>query len=279
MLSKITVWVTSCGRIHFLKDTIESFIHHCTYPNYEMVIVESQMTEVSKKFIATEYVKEKETADYILTLPVKFPQIKFKIFIQPHKALGQVYDQLLKETGDYFVNIEDDLVTVCDPKDQFVSGIYLLQNDPKLLGIRVDLRDDTVFEGCSRFPETHQVNDTKYVVWKEWCSGGAQIMDAKKVRDIGGYKTDHAPDQYIQTEHDQSAKMRTAGMYTAISLKYWGFLKHIGQYGVQGGDRTWTVVGYGDLADSGYCGEGKNKKQRKFSRDDLLRLRRDNGRP
>jgi len=278
-MKKLTVWVTSCGRIEYLKDTIESFIKYCTYPNYEMIIIESQMTEISKKFFNLEKIKEKETSEYILNLQERFPQVKFKIFIQPHKALGQVYDQLLKETGDYFVSIEDDLVTVCDPKDQFIDGIKMLDKDPKLLGIRIDLRDDTVYEGCSRFPETHQIDDIKYVVWKDWCSGGAQIMDARKVKAIGGYKTDHEPHLYIQTEHDQSAKMKTAGMYTAISLKYGGFLKHIGQYGVQGGDRTWTVVGYEDLANSGYCGNGSKKTQRKFSRDDLLKQRRDNGKP
>lgn len=277
-LPKISVWVTSCGRVNVLKPTIESFIEKCTYPNYEFVIVHSQMTDVSKEFFALKYIDAEATEKYLRELPEKFPSITFKLFIQPFIILGQTYEQLLAETERYYFNIEDDLRTVVDPNDQLIDNIKLLQVDPKLLGVRMDLRDETVFDGCPRFPETLEAEGIKYLIWRQWCSGGAQLMDAQKVRDIGGFITDHQPSDYIQTEHDQSRKMREAQMYTGINLSYYGCLAHIGHYGVQGGDRGWTVEAYAEAASKGWCGDGSNKTAKK-SRDHFLDRRKDNGLP
>jgi len=276
---KISIWITSTGRINLLKSTIESWIKHCTYPNCEMVIIESQMTKISRKFFALEYVDEEATADYINSLEKTYPAVKFKIFIQPYKPLGQIYDQLMGETEDYFFNIEDDLVAVCDPKDQFIDGVKLLKADPKLLGIRGDLRDCTLFEGCPRFPDVGEAEGMKYMIIKQFSSGGAQLMDAQKVRDIGGFITTHTPDKYIETELDQSAKMRQAGMYTAVNLKYWGVLKHMGHHGVQGGDRSWTINVYNDLERNGWYGGGKNRKPQDHHRDYYIQHRINNGKP
>ena len=273
---KISVWVTSTGRIDVLKSTIESWIEYCTYSNYEFVIVHSQMTDVSKEFFALEYIDEAATGKYLGELSAKFPTVKFKLFIQPFKILGQTYNQLLQNTDGYYINIEDDLRTVTDPSKQLIDNIKLLQADPKLLGIRMDLRDETVFDGCPRFPETLKVEEMKYLIWRQWCSGGAQLMDAQKVRDIGGFIIDHRPSDYIQTEHDQSRKMRNGGMYTGINLKYYGCLAHIGHHGVQGGDRVWTVEQYEEMAVKGWSGDGANKVSKK-SRNYFLDKRKDNG--
>jgi hypothetical protein len=148
---KIDVWVTSTGRIDVLTSTIASFIEKCTYPNYEFIIIHSQMTEVSNQFFALEYINEEATEKYLKELPEKFPNIKFKLFIQPFKLLGLTYAQLLKETDKYYINIEDDLRTVIDPCKQLIDNIKLLQADPKLLGIRMDLRDETVLTAAPDF--------------------------------------------------------------------------------------------------------------------------------
>ena len=278
MLPKVSIWVTSTGRFNVTKTTIESFIEKCTYPNYEFIIVHSQMTDVSRSFFALEYINEEATEKYLKELPIKFPSVKFKLLMQPFKILGQTYEQLLAETGDYYLNIEDDLRTVADPSPQLIDNIKLLQADSKLLGIRMDLRDETVFDGCPRFPETLEEKGMKYLIWRQWCSGGAQLMDAQKVRDIGGFIIDHAPSDYIQTEHDQSRKMRNAGMYTGINLSYYGCLAHIGYYGVQGGDRSHQIEAYKEAASKGWYGDGSNRTPKK-SRDYFMRKQINNGKP
>ena len=54
---------------------------------------------------------------------------------------------------------------------------------------------------------------------------------------------------------------------------------HIGSYGVQGGDRTWTVAAYGDAAKNGWYGDGRNLKEKDHDRDYYINKRKDNGRP
>ncbi|KKM77016.1 hypothetical protein LCGC14_1374240, partial [marine sediment metagenome] len=89
---KISVWITSTGRIDVLTPTIESFIDQCTYPNYEFVIIESQMIEESLKFFDASRIDGKKTEEYLQGLPNKYPDVKFKIFVQPWKKLGAVYN-------------------------------------------------------------------------------------------------------------------------------------------------------------------------------------------
>ncbi|KKK98327.1 hypothetical protein LCGC14_2643870, partial [marine sediment metagenome] len=164
----------------------------------------------------------------------------------------------LEHTGGYFVNLEDDAITVADPAPQFVDGMRMLQDDPKLLGLRIDLRDDTVYAGSSRFHGTKAAAGIKFVYW-DWCSGGAQFMDAGKVRRIGGYCADHPADKYGQTEIDQTSKMCSAGMYIGVSLRYYGFWTHISETSVQGADRKWSCDLYAKWAKRGWCGDGENR--------------------
>ena len=255
-MSKISIWITSTGRIDVLTSTIESFIDQCTYPNYEFVIVESQMTEESLKFFDISRIDQRKTEEYLQELPNKYPDVKFNIFIQPWKRLGAVYNQLLEHTEEYFVNLEDDAITVADPAPQFVDGMRMLQADHKLLGIRVDLRDDTVYEGSSRFQGTKEAAGIKFVHW-DWCSGGAQFMDARKVRSIGRYYANHPVDKYGETEIDQTNKMRNACMYIGVSLKYYGFWVHISDTSIQGADRKWSCQLYEKLAERGWHGDGQ----------------------
>ncbi|KKM14307.1 hypothetical protein LCGC14_1707460 [marine sediment metagenome] len=257
---KISIWVTSTGRFDEVVPTIETFINQCTYSNYEFIIIESQMTPDSLKFFDISRINAEKTEKYLQELPNKYPDVKFKIFVQPWKKLGAVYNQLLAHTEGYFVNLEDDAITVADPAPQFVDSVRMFQDDPKLLGLRIDLRDDTVFEGSSRFQGTKEAAGIKFVYW-DWCSGGAQLMDAGKVRNIGGYYEDHPVDKYGETEIDQTTKMRSAGMYIGVSLKYYGFWVHISETSVQGADRKWSCQLYEKLAKKGWCGYGKNKEQ------------------
>ena len=256
---ELTVWITSTGRIDTLPNTIESFIKQCTYPNYKFVIVENQMTPESLAFFDPTQIKEKEVEEYLNSLPEKFPDVKFTTFIQPHIGMGEMYNQMLTLTSEYFVNLEDDSETVCDPVDQIIDGIKLLKADPKLLGLRVDLRDDTVYEGSPRFAGTKEAEGIKYVYWNI-CSGGAQLMDTAKVRALGGYYAEHPIDKYIQTEIHLQQNMRSAEMYTGVSLKYYGWWIHTGPYGIQGDGKNRQHAMYTSLLRKGWFGDGKNRK-------------------
>lgn len=240
---KLSVWVTSTGRYNFVKQTIDEFVKLCTYPNYEMLIIESQMTKDSLRFFSSVNRDEEKTAEYINSLPTLYPHVKFRIFIQPWKKLGAVYNQLLDMSADYYLNIEDDLVALCDPNEQIVDAIKLLQADPLLFAVRQDLRDETVYDGCTRFPVTKEAAGMKYVIW-DWCSGGLQTIDVAKARQAGRFNETHEDDKYGQTEITQTEQMNALGMYIGINLKYYGFLKHIGARSIQNAPREWSVEIY-----------------------------------
>lgn len=254
---KISVWVTSTGRFKFLKPTVDAFLKYNTYPNVEFLIVESVPTEESKKVFYNPNIETQKCIDYIEE-KMESSGVPYKHLIQPWLFLGDVYNQLLDLTEDYYISIEDDCVTVCDPREQFEDGIKLLKADPKLLGLRVDLRDPTsVFAGSQRFDGTKEVEGMQYVHWQV-CSGGAQIMDANKARQINRFPSGQALNAYGDPERHQQREMIKAGMYCGVNLKYYGFLSHEGAQSVCGDDREWSVSGYKKFIEKGWYGRGEN---------------------
>lgn len=276
---KLSIWITSVGRIDVLTETIESWIKHCTYP-YHMIIVHSQMTDVSKQFFALEYIDEKVTEEYLNSLKEKYPDVDIEIIIQPYQLLGEVYNQLLSKSGEYYLNLEDDLHTVCDPHDQIVDAITLLENTANLLGVRCDLRDSTWEPFCQRewncVPAVGFNGGQKYI-YLDMCSGGAQIMNTSKVYDIGAFNVNHLPEDYGLPERLQNAMMFLFNYHCAINLQHWGFLKHMGHHGIRGGDRTWTNLIYNDLEKYGWYGDGTKRVPMPHPRDWYVQQRVNNG--
>lgn len=257
---KVSVWITSTGRYDFVVASIESFIKECTYPNYEFVIVHSLMTPESLEFFDLTQIDEKKTEQYLQELPSKYPGANFKIIIQPWKKLGAVYNQLLANTSSrYFVCLEDDGITVTDPAPQFRDAIQLIFNDSHLLGIRIDLRDESVYEGSPRFQGTKEVAGIKFVYW-DTCSGGGQFMDTLKVRELGGYLENHPAIDYGDPEADLERKMRQAKRYIGVNLSYYGFWAHMAPKSCRGIDKTKASNAYTRLIEKGWYGDGKNKQ-------------------
>ena len=248
---KISVWVTSTGRFKFLKPTLDAFLKYNTYPNVEFLIFESVPTEESKKIFHAPNIETEKCIEYIKGL-----DIPKKHIVKPWPFLGDVYNELLDLTEDYYISIEDDCVTVCDPTEQFVEGVKLLDADDKLLGIRTDLRDPTsVYAGSDRFKGTKMFEGTEYVYW-DVCSGGAQIMDARKVREINKFPSGQALNTYGDTERHQQREMIAAGMYCGVNLNFYGFLSHEGAESVCGDDRTWSSKAYKEFIQKGWYGKG-----------------------
>lgn len=251
---KISIWVTSTGRFRFLKPTLDAFIKYNTYPNVEFLIVENVPTPESLQFFNTKNIETEKCIEYVKSL-----DIPKKHIIQPWDKLGKVYNQLLRETGDYYISLEDDCVAVCDPREQFEDGIILLKHDEQLLGIREDLRDPTtVYPESPRFQGTKMNFGMEYIYWNI-CSGGAQLMDANKARKIGGYFEEHPLQDYWEPEKQMEISMRNANMYCAVNCKYYGFLSHEGALSTDGKNREWSVSAYKEYISKGWYGSGPQK--------------------
>ena len=84
---KISVWFTSTGRFEFLKPTIETFLEKNTYPNIEILIVESVPTDESKKYFNTKLIETDKCVDYINNLNVPHKHIWIELWPPYGKVL------------------------------------------------------------------------------------------------------------------------------------------------------------------------------------------------
>lgn len=133
---KISVWVTSTGRLDLVKRDIESFVAHNTYPNWQWIIFESVPTEESLKYYNTPLLKSEETIAYLKTVP----NVK-KLMIEPWPYWGKAAQSLLDATDtEYFINLEDDWTTCYDPHEWFVEAIKLLRKKDDLFGLTGNLQ-------------------------------------------------------------------------------------------------------------------------------------------
>ncbi|KKL55307.1 hypothetical protein LCGC14_2256740, partial [marine sediment metagenome] len=66
---KISIWLTSTGRYDLVKNDIESFLEHNTYPNFQFIIFESVPTEESLKYYNTPLLQSDKTIEYLKTVP------------------------------------------------------------------------------------------------------------------------------------------------------------------------------------------------------------------
>ncbi len=133
---KISVWLTSTGRLDLVKRDIESFVKHNTYPNWQWIIFESVPTEESLKHYNTPLLKSAETIEYLKSVPNVH-----KLMIEPWPYWGVTAQTLLNATDtDYFINLEDDWTTVYDPHEWFVESIKLLRKKDNLYGLTGNLQ-------------------------------------------------------------------------------------------------------------------------------------------
>jgi len=133
---KISIWLTSTGRHDLVKRDIESFVEHNTYPNWQFIIFESVPTEESLQYYNTPLLKSAECIEYLKTVPNVH-----KLMIEPWTYWGDTAQALLDATDTaYFINLEDDWETLCDPHEWFVESIKLLRKKGNLYGLTGNLQ-------------------------------------------------------------------------------------------------------------------------------------------
>ena len=80
------------------------------------------------------------------------------------------------------------------------------------------------------------------------------LIDNTKLRNSGGYLTDHPLKEFNKVEQQLNANMRTHNLYIGVMLKYYGSFVHIGHMEVTGRDRKWSSNLYLDMYSAGYYG-------------------------
>jgi len=246
---KISVWFTSTGRYKFLRPTIETFLEKNTYPNIEMLFFESVPTDESRKCFNTNLIETTKCIDFLNTLDVPNKHV----WIEPWPPFGNVLQKFLNFTdAPYCLQLEDDVAAMCDPSEQIQDAIKLINDDPQLLGLRLDLSCPDVNENDERFKGVKRHSISDYVYWP--VAGGAPICSVAKLKQIGGFLVNHPLQDFVKIESDLNSKMTSNNMYIGVMLKYYGVFAHIGAMCVDGRDRTWSSDGYKKYAENGWFG-------------------------
>jgi hypothetical protein len=185
---KISVWITSTGRYDLVKLDIESFVKYNTYPNFEWIIFESVPTEESLKYYNTPLLQSDKTIEYLKTVP----NVQ-KLMIEPWPYWGDAAQALLDATDtDYFINLEDDWETICDPHEWFVDAIKLLRKKDDLYGLTGNLQRPTFNESWPGW--THPKygkgifkDDEHHYAYGMLVSMGGMLSKTAVVREVGGF--------------------------------------------------------------------------------------------
>ena len=188
---KISVWITSTGRYDLVRKDIESFVKYNTYPNWQFIIFESVPTKESLKYYNTHLLKSDESIEYLKTVK----NVK-RLFIEPWPPWGKVCQTLLDATDtEYFINLEDDWVTIYDPREWFIEVIALLKSREELYGITGNLQRPEFNEKWPGWSHPKYsggvVNDGKfYYGYGSLVSLGGMLSKTVVARSVG-FPTDH----------------------------------------------------------------------------------------
>lgn len=249
---KISIWITSTGRYECTKRTIDAFLKHNTYPNIEFLIFHSIPTAESKQVFNASDVGDSKILLFFETLLRKYPG---KLWAKPWPPFGNVLTVLLNNSADYFINLGDANAAVCDGAAQIKAGIKLLEAEKDLLALRLDLVDETVFEGSTRFDGTKEVSklDTKYVYWKIY-PVSAQLVSTSRMKEVG-FPLNHAVGHKNIVEEYPQARLKELPYVCGINLAYQGFLHHINPMSTTNENRRWRVDLYEKCYQKGNYGK------------------------
>lgn len=249
---KVSIWITSTGRYECTKRTIDAFLEHNTYPNIEFLIFHSIPTLESKYAFNAPDVGDPKVLLLFEDLLREYPG---RLWAEPWPPFGNVLTILLNNSAEYFINLGDSNAAVCDGAEQIRAGINLLEVEKDLLALRLDLADETVFGGSSRFNGTKEVPelDTKYVYWKIY-PVSAQLVHTSRMREVG-FPIDHTVEHKNIVEEYPQARLRELSYVCGIDLTYKGFLHHINPVSTTNEDRKWRVDLYENCFRKGNYGK------------------------
>jgi len=249
---KISIWITSTGRYECTKRTIDAFLEYNTYPNIEFLIFHSVPTPASKRVFNAQDVGDPKVLLLFENLLRKHPG---KLWVEPWPPFGNALTTLLNNSADYFINLGDSNMAVCDGIEQIKAGIKLLEIEQDLLALRLDLADESVYSGSTRFDGTKEVLDlgTSYLHWKIY-PVSAQLVHTMRMKKVG-FPVDHVVGHKNIVEEYPQARLRELPYVCGIDLAYKGFLHHINSVSTTNEDRKWRIDLYEDCRRKGNYGK------------------------
>lgn len=262
---KISVWITSTGRYDLVKNDIESFVKHNTYPNWQFIVFESVPTEESLKYYNTPLLQSDKTIEYLKTVPNVH-----KLMINPWPYWGNVAQALLDATDtDYFINLEDDWTTIYDPHEWFVESIKLLRKKDDLYGLTGNLQRPEFDESWPGW--THPkfgggvVDDGKFrYAYGILVSMGGMLSKTGVAKSVGFPVDKHIKHGSIRSRENPEGlfgdRILFAGYRGGRLLNWYGWFYSKNSYSVNGDDVTGSANHMKiqkAMIDAGQIGKGR----------------------
>ena len=262
---KISIWITSTGRYSLVRQDIESFVKHNTYPNVQWIIFESVPTEESLKYYNTPLLQSDKTIEYLKTVPNVH-----KLMIEPWPYWGNVAQTLLDVTNtDYFINLEDDWETICDPHEWFVDAIKLLRKKKELYGLTGNLQRPEFGESWPGW--THPkygggvVDDGEFnYAYGILVSMGGMLSKTEMAKSVGFPTDKHIKHGSIRSPENPEGlfgdRILFAGYRGGRLLDYWGWFRANSAYSVNGYNKTGSadhIKIQQAMVDAGQVGKGR----------------------
>lgn len=241
----LTFWVTSTGRSCVL-DCVRETVKWCDYPNYRMLIFESQPDNPHG------------TVEAFRALPCEK-----KVWTGDYPPLGFIYNTFMEKTERFFVRLDDDCHPVCSIKDMVTEAIDLLTKQPLMPEYPIatvplemnprmayDLATGTAPEGANRIPRFigYDLTTDYGPLALVGHPGSLPVTDKRFL--LPWNETCH----WRQTELYYILDLERRGIVSAYMLKWWGIMGHFSSAGVDGVSRAKNLRLYEAYRDRGYSG-------------------------
>ena len=235
----VTIWVTSTGRACAVQ-CVQETVRQCKYPNYRMLIFESQPDNPHG------------TLDAFYAL-----DCEKRIWVGDYPPLGFIYNLFADNSDRFIQRLDDDCWPACDPSDHWRDAIALLQAQPlnrPLSHVATEMNPRV----CAN-PDVPamKADPTLVGIVREGPFGplalyrdpsGISLMDRQFM--LPWNETCH----WRQTELYHILLARQCRHLTAYMLRWWGCIGHFDALAVDGIDRTQQAAAYAMYRDNGYFG-------------------------
>lgn len=239
----LDVWVTSTGRACVL-DCVREFVRQCDYPNWRMLIFESQPDN------------ENGTVEAFKAL-----DCEKAIWTGNYPPLGWIYNTFMDETARFFLRLDDDCWPVCKTNEMFTEAIDLLvaqPGDKPISHVALECNPRFAFDVKANKPPPDAPEIGMFEAY--WTGsqfgpliivkhpGSLPIVDKRYV--MPWNETCHW--RQVELYHIYDTERR--GLVSAYMLKWWGIMGHFSSFGIDGVSRESNLRRYESYRDLGYFG-------------------------
>jgi len=209
---KIAVWVTA-GNRPYVRWCLPSFTQQCTYAPYELLISHHR----------------DKGPDGTWPFLQAYPYEPKRLFDTSDTDFSGAYYRLLDNSPEYYINLSDDFLFLCDPAEMIRDAIRLMESRPDICMVRL----------CAHTPMFLDTLNSRFWIQESVVGPiiyGFGLGDTQNVVRCATVR--NVPEVWQVGKPYREVNMREplgrAGYTAAFMLRYWGASVHVGTRGEDG---------------------------------------------